>query len=178
LTPRLITIILFKPPSRRMSILSVVKFPSVVEVYIPRILGSIRREYIIKAFERMNIGTVIDLDLHRKINENRNTYYFAFVKLHLYTSFPAANLLFELRHSSSVKLIYDRDTLQYWDIKTHLVKSERVANKSRCNPLRIVGDLCWPASPVLSYDIWSGFPDILPSSVYEENWRTIVSSRV
>lgn len=158
-----------------MSLLSVVKLPSVVEVYIPRILGSIRREYIIEAFERMNIGNVIDLDLHRKINENRNTYYFAFVKLQLYTSFPAANLLFELRHSSSVKLIHDRDTLQYWDIKTHLVKSERVANKPRCGPL---GDIGRPVSPVLSYDIWSGFPDILPPSVYEENWRTLVSSRV
>ena len=172
--PWLYTTLLFNKPLRSMSLLTVVKFPSVVELYIPRILGSIHREYIIDAFERMNIGNVIDLDLHRKVNENRNTYYFAFVKLQLYTSFPAANLLVELRHSPMVKLIHDRDTLQYWEVKNHIVKSERVAYKPRCNVFGL-GDLYRPASPVLSYDIWAGFPDILPSSVYEANRRTLLS---
>jgi hypothetical protein len=120
----------------------------------------------------MNIGNVINLDLHRKVNENRNTYYFAFVKLQLYTSFPAANLLVELRHSSMVKLIHDRDTLQYWEIKNHLVKSERVAYKPRCCTTPGLGELY---RPVLPYNIWTGFPDILPLDIYEANRRTLLS---
>jgi hypothetical protein len=83
----------------------------------------------------------------------------------MYTSFPAADLLAELQQASPVKLIYDRDTLQYWEIKSHVARSDRAANKPSCNTL------CLRPSP--PYDIWSGFPDILSPKTYETNRITL-----
>ena len=41
-----------------------------IEVYIPRILGSVTKAEIIDTFKSMNIGHVTNLDLHFKVNEN------------------------------------------------------------------------------------------------------------
>ena len=58
--------------NNNMSRITVASLPSVVELYVPRILGSVRKGTIINTFHELNIGKIIYLDMHRKINENKN----------------------------------------------------------------------------------------------------------
>ena len=50
--------------------------PISMEIYIPRILGNITRNYIKSRFLDLNLGTIIDIDMYKKINENGYHYYF------------------------------------------------------------------------------------------------------
>ena len=43
---------------------------TVLDIYIPRILGNVKENDIKKAFINLNIGMIIDIDMHRKRNEN------------------------------------------------------------------------------------------------------------
>ena len=55
-----------------------------INIYIPRILGKIRENYIIEIFHSYGIGNVTYIDMHHKINENKKPYSFAFLSLELY----------------------------------------------------------------------------------------------
>ena len=53
----------------------------VIDIYIPRILGDVSNNIVKNAFYNLNIGKVIELDMHRKKNENGYYYFFAFLKV-------------------------------------------------------------------------------------------------
>lgn len=147
-----------------MPILTVAKMPSVIELYIPRILGSVRKKKIVNTFHELNIGKIIYLDMHRKINENKNAYFFAFIKIELYHSFPAIELMSHLNEFKTMKITYDEETMQYWEVKTHIPQVERkntdcVSESNAASNNKEYG----------LYDLWSGHPMLLSHHVYALN---------
>jgi len=102
--------------------------PNVIKIYIPRILGSVTQKTICHTFERLNIGKVSYVDMHRKRNENNRIYYFAFLDIELYDTPVANNLCKTLAANELVKLVYDEEAAQYWEIKKHIPRTERQPN--------------------------------------------------
>lgn len=100
--------------------------PNILKIYIPRILGSVTQTTLRATFERLNIGKVSYVDMHRKINENKRVYYFAFIDIELYNT-PNAKKIYELLDKNQlVKLVYDEEAAQYWEIKKYVAKDKRV----------------------------------------------------
>lgn len=104
--------------------------PNMIKIYIPRILGSVTQTTLRTTFERLNIGKVFYVDMHRKINENKRVYYFAFLDIELYNTQIAKKIYELLNKNQLVKLVYDEEAAQYWELKKHLPKTERNANRS------------------------------------------------
>lgn len=153
-----------------MSRLSVAKMPNVIELYIPRILGSVRKKMIVNTFHELNIGKIVYLDMHRKINENKNAYFFAFIKLQLYHTFPAIELMSHLNEFKSMKITYNEETMQYWEVKTHIprVKRDNTDCVSESNALPTNDNKEYGL-----YDLWSGHPMLLPDRVYAMNYTLL-----
>lgn len=101
---------------------------SAIKIYIPRILGNVTKTMLCHTFNRLNIGKVSYVDMHRKINENNRIYYFAFLDIDLYNT-PVANDLYKILNTNQlVKLVYDEEAAQYWEIKKHIPRIERQSN--------------------------------------------------
>lgn len=96
-----------------------------IDIYIPRILGTINQNYVKKSFHTLNVGKIIFIDMYKKINENGYPYSFAFITLELYDS-KLANLLKErITTKKIMHLVYDDENNQYWEIKQHIPKEHR-----------------------------------------------------
>ena len=98
---------------------------NVIDIYIPRILGDVSNKIVKNAFYNLNIGNVIELDMHRKRNENGYHYFFAFLKVELLDSEDANRMCTLLEERGIMHLVYDEEATQYWEIKKHVPKSER-----------------------------------------------------
>lgn len=115
----------------------------VIDIYIPRILGDVSNNIVKNAFYNLNIGKVIELDMHRKKNENGYYYFFAFLKVELMDSEDANRLCTLLEERGIMHLVYDEEAIQYWEIKKHIPKSERknVLNTVNCLSERITANV-------------------------------------
>jgi len=99
-----------------------------IDIYIPRILGTVREDDVKESFHYLNVGNVIYIDMYKKINENGYSYYFAFITLELYDS-PLANLLKDRIYTRQIMhLVYDEENNQYWEIKQHVPREKRIIN--------------------------------------------------
>tara|TARA_B100000424_G_scaffold185760_1_gene144105 strand:- start:21504 stop:21920 length:417 start_codon:yes stop_codon:yes gene_type:complete len=106
-----------------------------IDIYIPRILGSICENYVKNSFHNLKIGKVIFIDMYRKINENGYAYYFAFITLELYDS-KLANLLKERIITRQIMhVVYDEENNQYWEIKQHVPREHRSMQKNVKNTI-------------------------------------------
>ena len=99
---------------------------STIQIYIPRILGSVTKSEILSVFPRMDIGDVTSIDLKYKINEKRNSYYYAFVSIKLYSTKRATTFKNNVYEYGMIRLLYDEEAAQYWEIKHHIDRSKRV----------------------------------------------------
>ena len=126
-----------------------------VRLYIPRMLSCITPNMVRTTFERLNIGKVSYIDMHRKINENKRVYYIAFIEVNLYDTPAAEYIQNMLRENSPVKLVYDEEAAQYWELKKYIPKNERLYNV--CKQAKIV--------PVL----YETFMKYIPQDVNNEN---------
>ena len=106
----------------------------IMKIYIPRILGGITSNMIIRVFDRLSIGNVYYVDMHRKVNENNRVYYFAFLEIELYDTSVAKRVLADLNSNIAVNLIYDKEAGYYWEVKRHVPKTER-PNRSSVMPV-------------------------------------------
>lgn len=96
-----------------------------IDIYIPRILGTVQEYNIREAFHNLNIGNVIYIDMYKKINENGYPYYFAFITLELYDSTLATVLKERVYTRQIMHLVYDEENNQYWEIKRHIPREKR-----------------------------------------------------
>ena len=96
-----------------------------LQIYIPRILGNIHNTQIIEQFDTMNIGKIVNIDMHKKINENGYPYSFAFIKLQLYESRNATIFKNNLEQLNNFQLFYDEEAGKYWEIKKHISRKDR-----------------------------------------------------
>lgn len=98
---------------------------TIINLYIPRILGNIKRNTIVNTFSNMNIGDIFYIDMYKKINENNNPYYFAFISINLYDNNKADNLKKLLDEKGSTRITYDYGKNHYWEVKKHIPRSMR-----------------------------------------------------
>lgn len=96
-----------------------------INIYIPRILGSVKKSEILSVFPHMDIGDVTDIDMKYRINENRNGYYYAFITIKLYSSDRATNFKNNVYEYGMIRLLYDEEAAQYWEIKHHIDRNKR-----------------------------------------------------
>lgn len=96
-----------------------------INIYIPRILGSVKKSEILSVFPHMDIGDVTDIDMKYRINENKNGYYYAFITIKLYSSDRATNFKNNVYECGMIRLLYDEEAAQYWEIKHHIDRNKR-----------------------------------------------------
>lgn len=99
---------------------------SSIQVYIPRILGSVTKTEIIDVFKRMDIGKVTTIDMVSKINENKNKYHYAFIMIELYSTTRSLTFKNSIHKHGMIRLLYDEEAAQYWEIKLKVERSERI----------------------------------------------------
>lgn len=102
---------------------------NVLNVYIPRMLGTVTKEIITDTFDSLHIGNVSYIDMHKRVNENNNSYYFAFISLELYDSDSAKNIKKILNRDGITRITYDTKNKQYWEVKQHIQRELRVKEK-------------------------------------------------
>ena len=102
---------------------------NVLSIYIPRMLGTITKEIITDTFDSLHIGNVSYIDMHKRVNENNNSYYFAFITLELYDTDSAKNITKILNRDGITRITYDTKNKQYWEVKQHIQRELRVKEK-------------------------------------------------
>ena len=102
---------------------------SLVNVHIPRILGNVNRQAIVKRFNELELGRVFYIDMHKKVNENNNVYYFAFLSIQMYETTHATKLLEALDNDGIARVVYDTKMNKYWEVKKFV---DRAVRRSDC----------------------------------------------
>ena len=106
---------------------------NILNVYIPRMLGTINKKIVTDTFTELNIGNVFYIDMHKRVNENKNSYYFAFISLELYDTDSAKNIKKVLNRDGITRITYDIRNKQYWEMKLHIKREMR--NKEKENQI-------------------------------------------
>lgn len=96
-----------------------------VPLYIPRLLGNVKQQQLNSTFHELDIGQVFYVDMHNRVNENNNKYYFAFVSISLYDSKRASEFYQRLLHTGRTRIVYNEKKNQYWEVKLHVEKGLR-----------------------------------------------------
>lgn len=106
-----------------------------INVYIPRILGSVKKNEVIESFSQMDIGKVTNINMISKINEKKNKYYFAFITIKLFDTLRSTNFKNSLYKHNMIRLLYDEEAAQYWEIKLKSDRLERTKTiENKCVP--------------------------------------------
>ena len=102
-------------------------------------LGTVKKKTVYDTFSQMGIGRVTELDMVYKVNENRNAYYFAFIKISPYNTPQFTALQRELNKNKQTQLVYDEEAGQYWEIKKYIPHKQRNTEniKPNCLPVFI-----------------------------------------
>lgn len=96
-----------------------------LNIYIPRMLGSVTKKTIQDSFNALGIGRVDEIDMVYKVNENHNAYYFAFIKIAPYNTPQSAALQRNLNKNKYIRFTYDEEAGQYWEIKKYIPRDQR-----------------------------------------------------
>ena len=142
-----------------------------LSIYIPRMLGSVSKTTVHEAFKNMGIGYVTELDMIYKMNENRNPYYFAFLKIDPYNTPQSNALQHELNKNEESHLVYDEEAGQYWEIKKYIPRELRnTKNASNKKPIQI-GDESFPTTDShllnAALSIWTPITPIIASFTHK-----------
>ena len=97
-----------------------------LNIYIPRMLGSVTKKTVQDSFNALGIGRVDEIDMVYKVNENRNAYYFAFIKISPYNTPQSAALQRNLNKNKYIRFTYDEEAGQYWEIKKYIPRDQRM----------------------------------------------------
>ena len=100
-----------------------------IEIFIPRILGTITKNTVIKTFRELRIGNITTIDMHKKINENNNAYSFAFISIDLYNNEYTKTFKHILDTKEYTRVTYDYHKNQYWEIKKHILPEFRAKTR-------------------------------------------------
>ena len=100
-------------------------------------LGTVKKKTVYDAFNQMGIGRVTELDMVYKVNENRNAYYFAFIKISPYNTPQFTALQYELNKNEQMQLVYDEEAGQYWEVKKYIPRGQRTTKNIQPNCLPV-----------------------------------------
>ena len=88
-------------------------------------LGSVTKKTVQDSFNSLCIGRVDEIDMVYKVNENRNAYYFAFIKISPYNTPQSVTLQTNLNKNKYIRFTYDEEAGQYWEIKKYIPRDQR-----------------------------------------------------
>ena len=88
-------------------------------------LGTVTKKTIQDSFNSLGIGRVDEIDMVYKVNENRNAYYFAFIKISPYNTPQSVALQTNLNKNKYIRFTYDEEAGQYWEIKKYIPRHQR-----------------------------------------------------
>ena len=111
-----------------------------LNIYIPRMLGSVTKKTIQDSFNALGIGRVDEIDMVYKVNENHNAYYFAFIKIAPYNTPQSAALQRNLNKHKYIRFTYDEEAGQYWEIKKYIPRDQRGLHREDVRANRPLGD--------------------------------------
>jgi hypothetical protein len=94
-----------------------------LNIFIPRILSNVSKKTIFDTFDNMNIGEVIYIDMHKRMNERRNVYSFAFLNIELNGTPKSTEISDAINKNGSMRLYYDDE--HYWELKHYIPYKER-----------------------------------------------------
>ena len=100
-----------------------------IEIFIPRILGTVTKNTVINTFKELRIGNITSIDMHKKINENNNAYSFAFISIDLYNNEYTKTFKHILDTKEYTRVTYDYHKNQYWEIKKHILPEFRAKSR-------------------------------------------------
>jgi len=106
---------------------------TLMKIYIPRILENVTSDFISEIFHEIGIGKIVYIDMHRKLNENRKVYYFAFIDIEIYDNSIASNFTNLMNYYNNTKIVYNIESGFYWEIKKHIDRYERLITKNVFN---------------------------------------------
>jgi len=107
-----------------------------LNIYIPRMLGTVTKKTIQDSFNALGIGRVDEIDMVYKVNENHNAYYFAFIKIAPYNTPQSAALQRNLNKNKYIRFTYDEEAGQYWEIKKYIPRDQRGLHRDAVNANR------------------------------------------
>ena len=96
--------------------------PVIMNIFIPRILPNISKNYIKYTFYCMDFGNITYIDMRKRINTKNKVYYFAFIKLEM-TDKQNTKMMKLLETENENRLYYTHE--DYWEIKPHIPHEER-----------------------------------------------------
>mgnify|MGYP001194306744 FL=1 len=106
-----------------------------INIYIPRILGSVKKSEVIETFKHKDNDKVTNIDMIKKINEKKNKYYYAFITLKLFDTIRSENFKNSIYKHHMIRLLYDEEAAQYWQIKLKTDRLERTnVKENKCVP--------------------------------------------
>jgi hypothetical protein len=111
-----------------------------LNIYIPRMLGTVTKKTIQDSFNALGIGRVDEIDMVYKVNENRNAYYFAFIKISPYNTPQSVALQRNLNKNKYIRFTYDEEAGQYWEIKKYIPRDQRGLHRDDVSANRLRSD--------------------------------------
>jgi hypothetical protein len=108
----------------------------IAKIYIPRILGSVNKNLINGTFDNLKIGKVFYIDIHHRVNEKKNPYYFAFVMIQLYNTIESNTFYDSICGNNVVRIFYDIEEAKFWEVKKHVELKDR--GHLSCNVKHVV----------------------------------------
>jgi hypothetical protein len=141
-----------------------------LNIYIPRMLGTVTKKTIQDSFNALGIGRVDEIDMVYKVNENRNAYYFAFIKISPYNTPQSAALQTNLNKNKYIRFTYDEEAGQYWEIKKYIPRDQRGLQSDEVISMRQHIDS--PRS-ITSFDAVNGTENkpVNPSNVWKKTMQ-------
>jgi hypothetical protein len=131
---------------------------SAIKFFIPRIANDVSKDTIKRTFQKLLIGNISDIDIHRKKNK-KGEYLFAFIELILYNTSCANAIRRQLEEKGYTKIIYDEP--EFWEIKSYVPVEERIGKKK--NKIHDICQELMKPPPVIPFSIIPFYYWDLPS---------------
>ena len=139
-----------------------------LNIYIPRMLGSVTKKTVQDSFNALGIGRVDEIDMVYKVNENRNAYYFAFIKISPYNTPQSVALQTNLNKNKYIRFTYDEEAGQYWEIKKYIPRDQRGLHRDDVSVNRLQPD---NHRLITSFDVVNQIENITvnPNNIWKKN---------
>jgi hypothetical protein len=139
-----------------------------LNIYIPRMLGTVTKKTVQDSFNALGIGRVDEIDMVYKVNENRNAYYFAFIKISPYNTPQSVALQTNLNKNKYIRFTYDEEAGQYWEIKKYIPRDQRGLHRDDVSVNRLQPD---NHRLITSFDVVNQIENIPvnPNNIWKKN---------
>ena len=131
-------------------------------------LGSVTKKTVQDSFNALGIGRVDEIDMVYKVNENRNAYYFAFIKISPYNTPQSVALQTNLNKNKYIRFTYDEEAGQYWELKKYIPRDQRGLHRDDVSVNRLQPD---NHRLITSFDVVNQIENIPvnPNNIWKKN---------